>query len=75
MKKLTLGAKMFIIILFLIPILMIGILYFDFKIETNYVKKEKKNDSITFNELYKFVKSNKEWYPFTESLLNFYKYL
>jgi len=73
--KLTLGAKMFLIGLMLVPVLLIGLLVVD---ETDFIKAnthvaKKKESQIKFNDLYKFVKENREWYPFTSGLLEFYK--
>ena len=73
--KLTTGAKMFLIGLMLVPVLLIGLLVVD---ETDFIKAnthvaKKKESQIKFNDLYKFVKENREWYPFTSGLLEFYK--
>jgi cell division protein FtsL len=74
--KLTLGAKVFLIGLMLVPVLLIGLLVVD---ETDFIKtnthvaKKKTEKQVKFNDLYKFVRKNKEWYPFTSGLLEFYK--
>ena len=73
--KLTAGAKLFIVVSILVPVLLIGLLVVD---ETDFIKTnthvaKKKESQIKFNDLYKFVKKNKEWYPFTYGLLEFYK--
>lgn len=74
--KLTAGAKLFLIGLILVPALLIGLLVVD---ETDFIKtnapvaKKKKESQIKFNDLYKFVRKNQEWYPFTSGLLEFYK--
>ena len=71
--KLTTGAKMFLIGLMLVPVLLIGSLVVDFNIPNNTHVAKKKESQIKFNDLYKFVKENQEWYPFTYGLLEFYK--
>lgn len=73
--KLTLGAKVFLIGLVLVPVLLIGLLVVD---ETDFIKTnthvaKKEESQVKFNDLYKFVRKNKEWYPFTSGLLEFYK--
>ena len=73
--KLTLDAKVFLIGLMLVPVLLIGLLVVDetdfIKANTHVVRKEE--SQVSFNDLYKFVKKNSEWYPFTSGLLEFYK--
>lgn len=71
----TLGTKLFIIVLILIPVLLIGSLVVENQqpVSISVAKKKKKKNQIKFNDLYKFVKENKEWYPFTYGLLEFYK--
>jgi len=71
--KFTTGAKMFLIGLMLVPVLLIGSLVVDFNIPNNTHVAKKKKNQIKFNDLYKFVRKNKEWYPFTYGLLEFYK--
>jgi hypothetical protein len=72
--KFTTGAKLFLIGLMLVPVLLIGFLVVDFNIPNNTpVAKKKTEKQVKFNDLYKFVKKNKEWYPFTYGLLEFYK--
>lgn len=72
--KLTAGAKMILIGLMLVPALLIGLLIVDFDIPNNApVVKKKTEKQVRFNDLYKFVKENREWYPFTYGLLEFYK--
>jgi len=71
----TLGAKLFIIVLILIPVLLTGSLFVENQqpVSISVAKKKKKKNQIKFNDLYKFVKENREWYPFTYGLLEFYK--
>lgn len=69
--KLTLGAKLFIVVLILIPALLIGSLVVEN--QQPVAKKKEKESQVKFNDLYKFVKENKEWYPFTYGVLKFYK--
>lgn len=71
----TLGTKLFIIVLILIPVLLIGSLVVENQqpASISVAKKKKKKNQIKFNDLYKFVKENREWYPFTYGLLEFYK--
>jgi len=71
--KLTTGAKMFLIGLMLVPVLLIGSLVVDFNIPNNTHVAKKKESQVKFNDLYKFVRKNKEWYPFTYGLLEFFK--
>ena len=71
--KLTAGAKLFLIWLMLVPVLLVGLLVVDFNIPNNTHVAKKKESQIKFNDLYKFVKENQEWYPFTYGLLEFYK--
>ena len=72
--KFTTGAKLFLIGLMLVPVLLIGFLVVDFNIPNNTpVAKKKTEKQVKFNDLYKFVRKNKEWYPFTYGLLKFYK--
>jgi len=71
--KLTTGAKMFLIGLMLVPVLLIGSLVVDFNIPNNTHVAKKKESQVSFNDLYKFVRKNQEWYPFTSGLLEFYK--
>lgn len=74
--KFTAGAKVFLIGLVLVPVLLIGLLVVD---ETDFIKtnthvaKKKTEKQVKFNDLYKFVRKNKELYPFTYGLLEFYK--
>ena len=73
--KFTAGAKLFLIGLMLVPVLLVGLLVID---ETDFIKTnthvaKKKESQVKFNDLYKFVKENREWYPFTHGLLEFYK--
>lgn len=73
--KLTAGAKLFIVVSILAPVLLVGSLVVD---ETDFIKAnthvaKKEESQIKFNDLYKFVKKNQEWYPFTYGLLKFYK--
>ena len=68
--KLTLGAKLFIVVLILIPVLLVGSLVVE---NQQPVAKKKTEKQVKFNDLYKFVKENREWYPFTYGLLEFYK--
>jgi cell division protein FtsL len=74
--KFTAGAKLFLIGLMLVPVLLIGLLIVD---ETDFIKtnthvaKKKTEKQVKFNDLYRFVRKNKEWYPFTYGLLEFYK--
>jgi len=72
--KFTAGAKVFLTGLMLVPVLLIGFLVVDFNIPNNtHVAKKKTEKQVKFNDLYKFVKENREWYPFTHGLLEFYK--
>ena len=72
--KFTAGAKLFLIGLILAPVLLVGSRVVDFNIPNNtHVAKKKTEKQVKFNDLYKFVKENKEWYPFTYGLLEFYK--
>ena len=71
--KLTTGAKLFIVVSILAPVLLVGSLVVDFNIPNNTPVAKKKESQIKFNDLYKFVRKNKEWYPFTYGLLEFYK--
>jgi len=73
--KFTAGAKLFLIGLMLVPVLLVGLLVVD---ETDFIKAnthvvKRRERQIKFNDLYKFVKENREWYPFTYGLLEFYK--
>ena len=68
----TLGAKLFIVVLILI--LLIGSLVVESQQPASIsVVKKKTEKQVKFNDLYKFVKENREWYPFTYGLLEFYK--
>ena len=71
--KLTLGAKVFLIGLVLVPALLIGLMVVDFEKTTSATVAKKKESQVKFNDLYKFVRKNQEWYPFTYGLLEFYK--
>ena len=71
--KFTAGAKLFIVVSILAPVLLVGSLVVDFNIPNNTHVAKKKESQIKFNDLYKFVKENREWYPFTYGLLEFYK--
>ena len=71
--KFTAGAKLFLIGLMLVPVLLVGSLVVDFNIPNNTHVAKKKESQIKFNDLYKFVRKNQEWYPFTHGLLEFYK--
>lgn len=71
--KFTAGAKMFLIGLMLVPILLVGLLVVDFEKTTSATVVRKAEKQVKFNDLYKFVKKNQEWYPFTSGLLEFYK--
>lgn len=71
--KLTLGAKLFIVVLILIPALLVGSLVVENQQPVAKKKEKKKESQVKFNDLYKFVKENKEWYPFTYGVLKFYK--
>lgn len=54
--KLTAGAKAFLIVLMLVPVLLIGLLVVDFDIPNNApVVKRKTEKHVKFNDLYKFV--------------------
>ena len=73
--KFTAGAKVFLIGLVLVPVLLVGLLVVD---ETDFIKTntsvvKRREQQVKFNDLYKFVKENREWYPFTYGLLEFYK--
>ena len=73
--KFTAGAKLFLIGLMLVPVLLIGLLVVD---ETDFIKTntsvvKRREQQVKFNDLYRFVRKNKEWYPFTSGLLEFYK--
>ena len=70
--KLAAGAKLFLIGLMLVPVLLIGLLIVEIP-ESNHTPVKKTEKQIKFNDLYKFVKENREWYPFTHGLLEFYK--
>jgi len=70
--KLTAGAKLFLICLLLVPVLLIGLLIVEIP-ESNHTPVKKTEKQISFNDLYKFVRKNQEWYPFTSGLLEFYK--
>jgi len=69
----TLGTKLFIIVLILIPVLLIGSLVVENQQPVSISVAKKKESQVKFNDLYKFVKENREWYPFTYGLLEFYK--
>ena len=72
--KLTAGAKLFLTGLMLVPVLLIGLLVVENQQPASLsVAKKKKESQVKFNDLYKFVKKNQEWYPFTYGLLEFYK--
>lgn len=71
--KLTAGAKLFIVVSMLVPVLLIVLLVVDFDIPNNAPVVKRKTGQVKFNDLYKFVKKNKKWYPFTYGLLEFYK--
>jgi len=71
--KLTAGAKLFLLFLTIIPILLVGLLVVDFNIPNNTHVAKKEESQVKFNDLYKFVRKNQEWYPFTSGLLEFYK--
>ncbi len=72
--KLTAGAKLFIVVLILIPVLLIGSLVVENQQPASIsVAKKKTEKQVKFNDLYKFVRKNQEWYPFTSGLLEFYK--
>jgi hypothetical protein len=73
--KFTAGAKLFLIGLMLVPVLLIGLLVVNESgfIKTNTHVAKKKESQVSFNDLYKFVRKNQEWYPFTSGLLEFYK--
>lgn len=71
--KFTAGAKLFLLFLTIIPILLVGLLVVDFEKTTSATVVRKTEKQVKFNDLYKFVKKNQEWYPFTYGLLEFYK--
>jgi len=72
--KLTAGAKLFLTGLMLVPVLLIGSLVVENQQPVSIsVAKKKTEKQVKFNDLYKFVKKNREWYPFTHGLLEFYK--
>jgi len=71
--KLTAGAKLFLLFLTIIPILLVGLLVVDFEKTTSATVVRRSEQQVKFNDLYKFVKENREWYPFTSGLLEFYK--
>lgn len=58
--KLTAGAKLFIVVSILAPVLLVGSLVVDFNIPNNTHVAKKKESQIKFNDLYKFVKENQE---------------
>jgi hypothetical protein len=62
----TTGAKLFLLGLFLLPALLIG--------STIDIKPERKPErqKVNVKEFYRFVKANKEWFPFSYGLLKFY---
>jgi hypothetical protein len=64
----TTGAKLFLLGLFLLPALLIGS-----TIDIKPVRKpEKQKKQVNVKEFYRFVKANKEWFPFSYGLLKFY---
>jgi len=72
--KLTAGAKLFIVVSILAPVLLVGSLVVENQQPASAtVAKKKTEKQVKFNDLYKFVRKNQEWYPFTSGLLEFYK--
>ena len=65
----TTGAKLFLLGLFLLPVLLIGSMAVDIDSKTSVAPKRKQVDNKQF---YEFVKKNKEWFPFSYGLLKFY---
>jgi hypothetical protein len=65
----TTGAKLFLLGLFLLPVLLIGS-----TIDIKPVRKpeRQKKQQVNVKEFYRFVKANKEWFPFSYGLLKFY---
>jgi hypothetical protein len=65
----TTGAKLFLLGLFLLPALLIGS-----TIDIKPVRKpeRQKKQQVNVKEFYRFVKKNKEWFPFSYGLLKFY---
>lgn len=65
----TIGAKLFLLGLFLLPALLIGSTI-DIKPERK--PERQKKQQVNVKEFYRFVKANKEWFPFSYGLLKFY---
>jgi hypothetical protein len=69
MKKLSSGATIFLSGFLLLPALLIGSM-----VDIKPVRKpeRQKKQQVNVKEFYRFVKANKEWFPFSYGLLKFY---
>ena len=69
MKKLSSGATIFLSGFLLLPVILIGS-----TIDIKPVRKpeSQKKQQVNVKEFYRFVKANKEWFPFSYGLLKFY---
>lgn len=69
MKKLSSGATIFLSGFLLLPVILIGS-----TIDIKPVRKaeRQKKQQVNVKEFYRFVKANKEWFPFSYGLLKFY---
>jgi hypothetical protein len=69
MKKLSSGATIFLSGFLLLPVVLIGS-----TIDIKPVRKpeRQKKQQVNVKEFYRFVKANKEWFPFSYGLLKFY---
>jgi hypothetical protein len=69
MKKLSSGATIFLSGFLLLPVILIGS-----AIDIKPVRKPEgqKKQQVNVKEFYRFVKANKEWFPFSYGLLKFY---
>jgi hypothetical protein len=69
MKKLSSGATIFLSGFLLLPVILIGSTI-DIKPERK--PERQKKQQVNVKEFYRFVKANKEWFPFSYGLLKFY---
>jgi hypothetical protein len=69
MKKLSSGATIFLSGFLLLPVILIGSMV-DIKPERK--PERQKKQQVNVKEFYRFVKANKEWFPFSYGLLKFY---
>ena len=69
MKKLSSGATIFLSGFLLLPVILIGS---TINIKPERKPERQKKQQVNVKEFYRFVKANKEWFPFSYGLLKFY---